>query len=93
MTNLNKLLAKKNTIIVDMRSPVEYRDGHIPNAVNKNLRQLTTLFGASDKTVPVVIYGDSETTTAAVRYLTVYGFVNIYVIPNYSKLLPVHQSK
>lgn len=85
---ISKLLAQQSTIIIDMRSPVDFRDGCIPRAVNKNLRQLTEIFKLTDKSTPLIIYGDSDTTASAVRYLTAYGFCNVTVLPNYTQWFP-----
>ena len=74
-------------MIIDMRSPVEFRDSTIPTAVNMNLRQLSSVYTTKDKTIAIAIFGDADTTNAAVRYLHAYGFANVTIISPYDPLL------
>ena len=72
----------KYGILIDIRSPVDFRDGHLPNAVNMTLRQLTIL-QSMEKNTPFVICGDeadASTVRAAINYLMLYGFTRIYSV-------------
>lgn len=52
------MMETKKAMLVDMRSPVQFRDDPIPGAVNLPLRNLTnTLMLAKDKSKPVIIFG------------------------------------
>jgi len=78
---LRALLGETGTLI-DVRSPVDFRDGHLPNAVNMTLRQLTIL-QSMQKDTPFVICGneaDASTVRSAINYLTLYGFTRIYSV-------------
>lgn len=77
-----KKLIEKGGIVLDMRDPVSFRDGTIPNAVNMTLRQLS-LVQKHPKTTPVVLLGDPAdplTLRAAVNYVTNYGFANVHAM-------------
>lgn len=52
------LITTKNAMLVDMRSPIHFRDDPVANSVNLPLRNLTnTLMLEKDKTRPVIIFG------------------------------------
>lgn len=63
MRHINKerfgKLVSKGAILVDMRNPVAFRDGHIKGAKNLTLRQFTNhLMTIQDKTSVIIIYCD-----------------------------------
>lgn len=75
-----KTLIDKGAILVDVRSPVAYRDGTLPGAINLSLRQLSQL-ASKPKTTPVILFGDSDddpTLKSAINYVNLYGFDKVY---------------
>jgi rhodanese-related sulfurtransferase len=73
-------LVSKGAVLVDVRDPVAFRDGTLPNAVNMSLRQLSQL-QKYPKTTAVVVFGDKNdpaTLNSALNYLTLYGFTNTF---------------
>lgn len=76
----NKLVAK-GTMLVDMRSPVAFRDGHIEGAKNMTLRQFTNyLMTVKDKTATIIIYCDTfseDDLKHAINYTDQLGFNKI----------------
>ena len=63
--------------IVDARTPQEFKDGHIPGAVNIdiNSKDFTRLTESLDKTRPVAVYCRSgRRSKIAAKELTVNGF-------------------
>ncbi len=54
-----KKLIDKGAILVDMRSPVSFRDGHITGAVNLPLKNFTNLLMKTDRKKTIIIYGDT----------------------------------
>lgn len=86
---------KKLFILIDARSPQEYQDAHIKNAVNipeKELKKYTALL-PGDKTVPLVIYcngvkcGKSKRLAGQIEPL---GYKNIMI---YSEGIPVWEEQ
>lgn len=75
-----KSLVGKGAVLVDVRSPVAFRDGTLPGAINLSLRQLSQLT-STPKTTPIVLFGDSDddpTLTSAINYVNLYGFDKVY---------------
>lgn len=75
-----KSLIDKGATLVDVRSPIAYRDGTIPGAINLSLRQLSQL-SSKPKTTPIVLFGDSDddpTLKSAINYVNLYGFDKVY---------------
>lgn len=74
------LINSKNAMLVDMRSPVQFRDSSIPGAVNLPLRNLTnTLMTVKDKTRPVILFGEATDVKMGITYAENLSFENIYV--------------
>lgn len=73
-------LVEKGAMLIDVRSPVSYRDGSIPGAINMSIRQLS-LLTREPKNKNLIFFGESEnddTLKAAINYAFQYGFMNIY---------------
>lgn len=73
-------LVNKGAVLVDVRGPVAFRDGSLPGAINMSLRQISQV-QKYPKTTPIVVYGESSdpsTLTAALNYISVYGFNKVY---------------
>lgn len=84
MISKNKALEliQRGALLVDMRSPVAYRDGHVEGAVNLPLRNFTNKIMGMDKKTKIIIYGD-EITDAVLRqgdmYAETLGFVDVFI--------------
>ncbi|MDN4175215.1 rhodanese-like domain-containing protein [Nocardioides sp. SOB77] len=62
-------------VIVDVREPAEYRDGHIPGAVNIPMGQLTARLSEIDRHQPVyVVCASGNRSSAMTDVLTAAGF-------------------
>lgn len=72
------LLEKKNAILVDMRSPVMFRDENVAGSVNWPLRNLVNnLTLERNKTKPVILFGlnpDDVDLKSGVTYSENLGF-------------------
>lgn len=74
------LISSKNAMLVDMRSPVQFRDSPISGAVNLPLRNLVnTLMTIKDKTRPVILFGEETDVKMGVTYTENLSFENIYI--------------
>lgn len=80
MSNLKELVKNPSTVIVDVRSPMEYEMGHISGAKNIPLDQIpykTNEFKAFNK--PVVVYCRSGARSSMVlSILEQNGVANVY---------------
>ncbi len=68
-------------LIIDIRTPQEFSEGHIKGAVNINLFDSTFLdqIGKYDKSIPIFLYCRSgNRTSSASAQLSKMGFVEIY---------------
>ncbi|WP_322797598.1 rhodanese-like domain-containing protein, partial [Thermoflexus sp.] len=79
---LKDMMAGGNVLLVDVREPNEYAEGHIPGAVNIPLRTLTKNLDKLPKDKPVVLYcrtgHRSGMATAALQML---GYSNVRAFP------------
>ncbi len=77
-----KLLEKKNVIVADMRSPVNFRDGHVDSAINLPLRNFTNKIMGLPRDHHIIAYSssfeDSEL-LQGMNYATQLGFENLYI--------------
>ncbi len=72
-------VAEKATVL-DVREPGEYREGHLPGAVNIPMGQLTARFGELDRSKPVhVVCASGNRSSAVTEVLTAAGFDAINV--------------
>jgi rhodanese-related sulfurtransferase len=72
-------LVDKGAMLIDMRSPVSFRDGTLPGAVNLSLRQLSLLV-REPKARTLIFFGESEsddTLKAAINYAFQFGFTEV----------------
>ena len=76
---LHKLLEEGNAPqLVDVRTPREYRSGHVPGAVNLPLDDLRDLLGELDLTRPTVVYcGIGYRSYHAAKILSANGFKDV----------------
>lgn len=75
-----RLAAGSGVILLDVRSPEEYRELHIPNSISLPLDKLKT--GAADiassKSSEIIVYCQSGMRAAqACRQLTAMGYTNV----------------
>ena len=71
--------AEKATVL-DVREPGEYREGHLPGAVNIPMGQLTARLGNLDREQPVyVVCASGNRSSAMTEVLTAAGFDAINV--------------
>jgi len=72
-------LGKKDVLIVDVRTPGEYREGHIYGAVNYPLDRIGEWYRDLPRNEPVYLYCHSgNRSREAAEYLKKKGFKNIY---------------
>ncbi|WP_407429753.1 rhodanese-like domain-containing protein [Arcticibacter sp.] len=79
--DFRKGIKKEHPIILDVRSPEEYAEGHIKNALNLNWQnpdEFATLAARMQKSKPVYIYCRSGVRSAkAAEWLRSNGFTHI----------------
>ena len=81
--DINKGVAKlrdtEGAVLVDVRTPQEYREGHIPGSKNVPLQQLDKISSVADnKNIPLFVYcysgGRSRQATAMLQRM---GYANV----------------
>lgn len=75
------LMQQHSGKLIDVRSPVQYRDSHIDGSTNMSLRQITQLIKLPRDTPVVFLDGgdvDPKTLESATNSLFVYGFKSIF---------------
>lgn len=79
---LTTLLTKKpNTVVVDIRTPVQYRDWNYPNSINAATMTVLSSVQRYPKNTPIVLYGETpkeSTLLLSANYLEQMGFVEVY---------------
>lgn len=74
------IAAKKNIIVLDVRTPAEFFEGHLPNAINIDFLNPTFAdkIGAMDKKKKYLVYCRSgQRSTQAVNVMQEKGFRNV----------------
>lgn len=75
-------MAQKNTLLIDVREPSEFKAGHIPGAINIPVRSLTENLDKISKDYPVILYCSSGYRTAmGVMALHMLGYANVQGFP------------
>lgn len=75
-------LVKRGALLVDMRSPVAFRDGHVEGAVNLPLRNFVNRIMSMDKKTKIIIYSDAvsdDVLRQGNTYAENLGFSEIYI--------------
>lgn len=75
-----KEILDKGGVLVDVRSPVAFRDGTLPNALNLPLRSIGLLRKYSTNT-KIIFFGESDTDEnldLAIKYASQMGFTNLF---------------
>lgn len=72
-------LNKQDIVLVDVRTPKEYKDGHIPDAINLPLGELPSIFQSLDnKDQKIVVYCRSgKRAGQAISFLNEQGYTNL----------------
>lgn len=74
-----KELLKKGAQLIDVRTPDEYRTGHLKGAINIPLQQLQGSLSKIRKDKPVITYcASGMRSSAAKNMLTAKGFGEVY---------------
>ncbi len=74
-------LAKKGAIILDVRTGIEYKMGHIENSVNVPVNKIGKLISdvVKDKKQDIILYCTTGSRTAfALTVLNNLGYTNVY---------------
>lgn len=81
----------QGAMIVDVRTPQEFADGHLDNAVNFPLSELDKHFANVNKDTQIVLYCRSGNRSGqAYQYLQSQGFTNLH---NAGGLVEMQQAK
>jgi rhodanese-related sulfurtransferase len=78
--NRAKALIEQGALLIDLRSPVDFRNGSLPGAKNVILRNLQGELKSVNRTTPIIVFArddDSDDIDFAVRFLTQDGFTNV----------------
>lgn len=73
-------LVEKGAMLIDVRSPVSFRDGSLPGAVNLSLRQVSSLI-REPKSRSLIFFGETEnddTLMASLNYAYQLGFGEVF---------------
>lgn len=69
---------RSSFLLIDVRTPAEYRGGHVPTADNIDYRSLESVLDDADRSIPVVVYCRSGNRSArAARTLRDMGFETV----------------
>ena len=80
-------LIEQGALVVDVRTPQEYAEGHLDNAVNFPLSELDKHFKDIDKDKVIVLYCRSGNRSAkAYQYLQSQGFTNLHNAGGFEEL-------
>lgn len=83
-------LIEKGAIVVDVRTPEEFAEGHLDNAVNFPLSSLDQYVQDLDKDTPLVLYCRSgRRSGAAHQYLVKQGFTNLHNAGGFEEMMSV----
>ncbi|WP_373947996.1 rhodanese-like domain-containing protein [Vibrio pomeroyi] len=84
-------LIEKGAMVVDVRTPEEFKQGHLDNAINYPLSEVATHFASIDKDQPIVLYCRSGNRSGqAYQFLQAQGFTQIH---NAGGLIEIQESK
>jgi phage shock protein E len=72
-------LIDKGGLVVDVRTPEEFKQGHLDNAINYPLSEVATHFANIAKDQPIVLYCRSgNRSRQAYQFLRAQGFTEIH---------------
>lgn len=75
-------LVQRGALLVDMRSPVAFRDGHVEGAINLPLRNFVNHIMPMGKKTKIIIYSDAVTDDVLRQgntYAETLGFVDVFI--------------
>lgn len=79
---LEEYRAREGAVLLDVRTPEEYREGHIPGSVNVPLQQIDKVTSAvADKDMTVFVYCRSGArSNQAVAFMKQMGYTEVHNI-------------
>ena len=81
----SELMVQPNTVILDVRTPAEYQQGHIPHAtlINFHDQNFSQQLDSLDKSKTYLVYcGSGSRSSKASALMEKKGFANIYNLEN-----------
>ena len=73
-------LVDSGALLIDMRTPVEYRNGSVDGAVNLPLRNLLNKISPMNRDTKLILFSNIESDVdVAVKYALELGFHNLFV--------------
>jgi len=82
-----KRLVDQGALLIDVRSPVSFRDGTLPGAINVSLRNVSTL-RKYPTTTNFILFSDlssMDTLKSAANYIIQMGFDGVYELGDISR--------
>jgi phage shock protein E len=88
----HRMLREQNAQLVDVRTPMEYAQGALPEAVNVPLQAIQMAEEKLDKTRPVILYCMSGTRTRMAKmYLESMGFDQVHDLGSWQNYFTCQQ--
>ena len=84
----------KGALVVDVRTPLEYNKGHLPNAKLIPVSEVSNRMAefGSDKSKPIVVYCKSgRRSGTAIKKLKAAGYTNVFNGGGYSDLMAARE--
>jgi len=79
--DLNRALSNPKTFVIDVRTPEEYAQGHVPGAVNWPLQQIESWWSKVPKDRVVYVKCNTQNRSrVAVQYLMGKGYNNLNLV-------------
>jgi rhodanese-related sulfurtransferase len=78
----DRILSRGESLLVDVRSPVEFRNGNVDGSVNLPLRNFINKITSLDRKTKLVMYGstlEDGDLTSGVNYAAQLGFDKIFI--------------
>jgi 3-mercaptopyruvate sulfurtransferase SseA len=78
---VSKLL-NKGALLVDMRSPIDFRNGSVDGAVNLPLKNFLNKITGLNKKTKIIVFGDTKNDIdiiTGINYAVQLGFTDIFV--------------
>jgi len=86
-----KMLAEQQAQLVDVRSPAEFAQGALPNAINLPLQAINQADQILAKDKPIILYCVTGTRTRMAKIqLNNFGFDNVYDLGSFQNYLRCH---
>lgn len=87
---------KSGALLIDVRTPAEFKSGHLPEAINLPLQQIETTMArhVKDKNQAVLLHCQSGMRSGMARKkLTAIGYTNVFNLGSYSRAARVVSDK